>query len=532
MIKLLIADDEPLVQIGLQSMLNWNELGIEICGTAANGDTAYEMIKQYNPEIVITDIQMPCSSGLELGKRCHDEMGSLPVFIILTSYEDFQYAREAIHFQALDYLVKIDLTPETLTLSINKAIEQVNIYRQQSSPYIDSLNDLQLFQERFYIRLLNHLFESDQQLFALAEEFHIPLNSRGYAAGIMKFYSSETLTKDPDCLLKIYTQALQMFQELLSKYLSCKIVALDTSYLAAVFFIDENQFANWHEHLKTALLQATKMLHNYYSVTILSSIGRIVSQPLELSSSYYDAKQIINYLNAEHPVLLWDELPDANSLKNVFNLALFRHDITKAFEELDVTALRGIFSSINELLSTDTVHFSQALDAASSILHLSMTLLTNGIQIVSDLFDHETDTYRSLYRQTTVNGILNWLKVLEQGLYSTFTAYANTQKNHLVEKTKQYIHEHIHERINLQQLSDVFGVTPNYLSLIFKKYTCSGINEYITLQKINKAKQLLNDTTLKIYEISSQLGFDSSFYFSKVFKKITGWSPKDYRNHC
>ena len=69
MIKILIADDEPLVQIGLRSMISWSSLGAEICGTASNGDAAWEMIREHHPDIVITDIQMPCSSGLELGKR-------------------------------------------------------------------------------------------------------------------------------------------------------------------------------------------------------------------------------------------------------------------------------------------------------------------------------------------------------------------------------------------------------------------------------------------------------------------------------
>src|SRR5699024_10251950 len=120
-----IADDEPLIQIELRSMIDWSELSIEICGTASNGDTAWELINNHRPEIVITDIQMPCSSGLELGKRCIKELGRLPVFIILTSFEDFQYAREALSFRAVDYLVKIDLSPESLTESVKKAIEQV-----------------------------------------------------------------------------------------------------------------------------------------------------------------------------------------------------------------------------------------------------------------------------------------------------------------------------------------------------------------------------------------------------------------------
>ena len=89
MIKLLIADDEPLVQVGIKSMLNWADFGIEVCGTAMNGQAALDMIREYSPELVITDIKMPLMNGLELARICREEMGSIPLFIILTSYEEF-----------------------------------------------------------------------------------------------------------------------------------------------------------------------------------------------------------------------------------------------------------------------------------------------------------------------------------------------------------------------------------------------------------------------------------------------------------
>ena len=96
MIKLLIADDEPLVQIGIKSMLNWADYNIQVCGSAMNGVVALEMIEEYSPEIVITDIRMPLMNGLELAKICRETYGRIPLFIILTSYEEFELARQAL----------------------------------------------------------------------------------------------------------------------------------------------------------------------------------------------------------------------------------------------------------------------------------------------------------------------------------------------------------------------------------------------------------------------------------------------------
>lgn len=532
MIKLLIADDEPLVQIGIKSMISWEALGIEICGTASNGDAAYELICEYRPEIVLTDIQMPCSSGLELGKRCREEFGELPVFIILTNYEDFNYAREAISFQAFDYLIKIDLSPESLTEAMKRAMAHVRKLRSAASGISSgSAAEFQLLQERFFIRLLNNLFETDAQYTCLAEELKIPMNFAGYSvAHIALLPPAMEQQLSQEQTLKFYGSTRQMLQELTTKYLPCREIALDIRHMALIFYFTEEQLPDWKERVTKTLTHASEMLFNYYSVRFCACVGRCVGNLHELSTSYYDAKQIVNEVSKSRPILYWDELPDFSSMRNVFQLSLFRSEIGKAFEQLDEEALRNVFSSITELLSTEHVPYPQALDAAGSILHFTVTLLPEGAEIASKIFSEEADSYCSLYRQKTVPAILGWLRRLEDGLCDFLPDYKNRHKNYLVENTKKYILEHLHERIVLQDIADNFGVSPNYLSQLFKRFEQIGISEYITNLKIHKARELLKDGNLKIYEVADRLGFESAFYFSKVFKKTTGVAPKDFRN--
>src|SRR5690554_2761589 len=104
MIRLLIVYDEPLVQIGIKSMLDWGKLGIEICGTASNGQDALTLIEKFSPQIVIADIKMPIMDGLSLMQECRKRYGRLPLFIILTSYEEFHLAKQALSLHAADYL--------------------------------------------------------------------------------------------------------------------------------------------------------------------------------------------------------------------------------------------------------------------------------------------------------------------------------------------------------------------------------------------------------------------------------------------
>ena len=122
MYRLLIVDDEPLVQIGLKTMLAKDHSdSIEVVGTASNGQEAWEIIKDTPPDIVIADIRMPMMTGLELLKKTHDKYGDVPAFIMLTAYEEFEMARQALVLEAVDYLVKIELNSKTLEKALSMA---------------------------------------------------------------------------------------------------------------------------------------------------------------------------------------------------------------------------------------------------------------------------------------------------------------------------------------------------------------------------------------------------------------------------
>lgn len=529
MTKLLIVDDEPLVQVGLKSMLNWEQLHIEICGTAGNGQTAYEMIRDLKPEIVIADIRMPKVSGLELIKKCHEEFGEIPVFIMLTSYEEFEYAREALRYHAIEYLVKLELTPEVLEKAVSRGLDVISAYNRKHSIAAASASyDLRLFQDRFYIRLLNNLFVDRDQFLHQSEELQISFSSAGYAAAHMEIIPANQSSSGNT--LTLYNSTLEMMQDILSKYLPCQVISLDLRYFGIIFFIPGEHMDKARDILKTALEQSCLMLHNYYNVTILSAVGHVVVDPLELSSSYLAAKQLSGLVSPENPLFFIEDMPQQRSLCNVFDLSLFREDIRKAFEEFDEEALHDIFTSISDLFSADTIHYAQALDAASSILHLSITLLTNGSEVVSELFKDEPEGYRSLYQQTTVPQVISWMMRLDEGLCSLFQEQKKNYTNHIVTSVKKYISEHVQERLTLQKISSVFCISPNYLSQLFKKYNDIGFSDYIAQTRIEKAKLLLAQENQKIYEIAEQLGFENAFYFSKVFKKNTGMSPRDYQN--
>ena len=526
--KVLIADDEPLIQIGLKSMLADSSLDLQLCGSASNGEQAYQMILAQRPDIVISDIKMPIMSGLELAKKCLQELGRIPVFVILTGYEDFQFAREALSFQAADYLIKMELTNETLDEALRKAERAVLEYQKLTRKESPAILDLAYYRDRFFIRLLNGLFEGQEQFERQCLEFQLSFDAPGYAAAYIRIREKEEkpLTREEKFLLNQST--LEMFQEIISKFLPCHVVSLDAQYFAAVFFLPEEHKDAPLEYLRSALSQTIAMLHNYYSVTVFCSIGTVVSSPLEIPVSYQDAKQFIPAARTDSPVVFAEEQLARVKEHNVFSLSLFREEIRRAFEESNGEALKEILDNIRELLSQNHVSTAQALDAASSILYLTINLMEDGVSTVNDIFREDPEGYQTLYRFSSVSQILSWLSRLENGLLKALDEQDKRPNNSLVENVKKYIDCNLNQRLTLQNTAMIFNISPNYLSQLFKKHTEIGFNEYVAQKKIEEAKRLLKQGNLKIYEIADQLGFENAFYFSRVFKKIEGLSPSEF----
>jgi two-component system response regulator YesN len=174
-------------------------------------------------------------------------------------------------------------------------------------------------------------------------------------------------------------------------------------------------------------------------------------------------------------------------------------------------------------------YFLQALDAASNILYLSISLLTDGEELVSDIFGDNPQKYRSLYTLNNTEQILQWLNTLFEGLYVYFESRKKDYKNQIVANAKQYIRSNYAKKLTLNEVAAALGVSPNYLSSLFKKYSDCGFVDYVIQVKIHQAREMMADPGLKIHEIADQLGFDNAFYFSKVFKKVEGCSPREYQ---
>lgn len=529
MYRLLIADDEPLVQAGVRSMLNWGERNIEVCGSALNGQVALQIIEEMHPDIVITDIKMPVMGGLELVRICKERWGDkAPYFIMLTSYEDFQYAREALSYHVFDYLVKIELTPENLGDVIDRVVTQLQERDKRQSPVVN----VYPFYDKFFISLLHNLFESDEQFQLQSRDLNLDFHYKAYVCCYGEIISSSAQSMQSRQQISLFTSSLQMIKEIGGKYMPMYAASLDLRHYALIWCYEETPDPQtpYSVQLRSILSSISTTLSNYYNARLRCGIGTLVHAPGSISTSYQHARQAYVLRTDELPIPTYEDNVRQDADRSAFNISLFRADLTRAFEEYNAAVLQETIDAICDLFSSHPGHYLQAFDAASNILYLSISLLQDGEQIVAGFYADDPDGYCSLYKQSSTEQVLAWLQEFTQHLAALFNERRKDYKNHIVTNVRRYITEHISERLSLNEVAAVFGISPNYLSQLFGKYNDTGFSEYVSTCKVNEAKRLLGEEHLKVYEVADRLGYDSAFYFSKVFKRIEGISPTDYLN--
>ncbi|MDO4296709.1 MAG: response regulator [bacterium] len=321
MIKLLIVDDEPLVQIGIKSMLHWQDLGIEVCGTAMNGEVAFHMIEELSPDIVITDIKMPILNGLDLVKKSRDSFGSIPLFIVLTSYEEFSLIRQAISYQAIDYLVKLELDAAGLESAIRRALERLEelraseAYRQAGGNTLLQSYD---YKDKFFMRLLHNLFDNPEQFYIQSKDLKLDFSDCCYLAVHGEIHSDTASSMDAARQSNLYSSSLQMIQEILNKHLPCYVLSLDKIHFAVIFHAAELSSLNLAA-IQKALDNACTMVHNYFNVWLTLGIGNPVDEALKISVSYQEAWQAFNLSKRETPITPFSSV-SKDSFRNAFNI--------------------------------------------------------------------------------------------------------------------------------------------------------------------------------------------------------------------
>lgn len=517
MYKVLIAEDEILVRLGLANSIPWEKLGMVLAVQAANGVQAYEQFLQERPEIVITDIRMPLMDGMELIRKIRQIDTSCKI-IIITCVEEFEYARQAISFQVEDYILKLTMNMEEIEAILARIRDSLDESRSGDSLLRASVLPELSARRELYDCLCGY-GNTPFPFNSMTEPFF----SGGFRVAFIRILLTEgnggvgERQRDQVCTDKSLHQLLQQKMEHNHAVLIEKIPG-DFFLL----FQDEAVFQTDFQEIA----ELTRIYYNSRPVCGISpymrepeGIGRAVrcAQDCLLQYFFEPEKSLFEADKQQNP----EEIREAvlTHVEEIFadEFAEYFHTEEMRQEYADL-ARRFLYD-----YPADSEHIRQLFYRLGAWLQDKLGLKDN------ELSDNCVYNYRRyIFSIDNIQDIYYIFRQLMNKLLSLQDS-ENMLSREMVRITR-YIDQHYAENLTLDELASYVNYSRGYICSLFRKEMNSSFGIYLTKVRITHAKHLLDTTFLKLYEVAEQTGFYDYSHFVKTFRKMTGISPQEYRN--
>lgn len=522
--KALIVDDDMTIIDVIRDSIQWEKIGIQEVFYAYNVKSAKQIVSENFIDVIVSDIEMPQESGLDFLKWIREQKYDAE-FILLTCHEDFSFATNAINYQAAAYLTK-PIEFDVLEVNIKKVIVNLKQRRSiiQKSEYGTWMQknerlvklefwklvleggtlDKTLLKEE--IKKRNLPIESEKKVYIICTRItHMDKDFERYDKDVLEFmlegFHSEILTD--------FVENQSVVKYSLAESLNFVSVCVDVEpkelesrckklqEICELYFTSDLTCCISHQYEIHQLSSAKDRIFDLFEYNVVS-YGKIFHEKSVKMSS----DKRLQILDVEQLSLLVEKKDKARFLfyiKKIFN------DLVNCGE----MNVRSLYLIKQEIMQTVYSYLKQ-----------------NGV-LATKLFQDDLSVRLSDNATISMIDMTRWINYLLEQTY-TFVEEAQ-QSITIVDKINYFIEQHYPENIDRNLLAEVFFLTPEYLAKLYKKKSGLALNDYINYYRIEKAKELLLSNELKISEISERVGFNSFSYFSTMFKKYTGQSPKQYK---
>ena len=542
MYRVMIVDDEPLILAGIASLLDWKEYGCEISGKAANGQQALKLMEEQKPDIVITDIKMPGMDGIGFMKAVKERGWDDVIFILLTNLEEFSLARQALSLGAVEYLVKMELTEEKLADSLRLAMERREMKRKAEAAGTAVTVSREEAVRGYIEKLL-----TDGGTFSggassgNASEASAQNQGEGYDSclrrpvlAIISFnygyegFSSDFTREDQK---KVISFAENIIEQMVKGYFdhSC-LVRRELNSLVLVMSTDGIE--DYREQIRSLGEKIISVVKDYFEVSVSVAVSSRKESLGEFGALLYEAMSATNhyFYHSLDPVVFYSEECETSARHTgSFHIGFLKKDLSQAVALNDSGRLEEILDQVACLLREHNPSRQQAVNACANLYFFLSSFFEDGEE---PDFPYEVNIMEKLGRLGTLGQIIQWINWFEEAVSRILERRRDTRVDKIAEMVREYVMEHYKERITLGQAAEALNISQGYLSTAFKKQSGESFTNYVSAIKIEKAKELIASHQYMMYEVSDLLGFDTPFYFSKVFKKVTGMSPKEYEAQC
>ncbi|MDF2959499.1 MAG: response regulatory protein [Paenibacillus sp.] len=529
MLNAVLADDEPIIIKGLKKLIPWEELGVSIIGEAWTGKGLLELIDQHEPDLVITDISMPDGSGIDVIKaiqlrRLHTKV------VFISAYQEFSYAKDAIAYGAVDYLVK----PIDKVMLANAVTKAVTLLREENEEQ-SSKSKLEVYEKKDKKTQMEELFdrltegdirsdEAERKLTLLDVEFPFPAYTV-MAFGLDKQAEDGRWGEHEKRL--VWFAVANVVEEMILQHWSGLIIRKADSLCAIVNHDSVQAMASLAEEM-------VQQISYYLKVSVSIGIGRPVPGLDELKDSWLTSIAALKscYFTGGQRAIPWTPVPPIPGERPASDKKL--HEIREA-------VVQALLSKDGQLLSRELEQLYALIAAMSQGRQESA--VTAGYALLRELVEElqevgipfaESDTEQQAWLQpmhasASFEELKQFISRTVRGMLEQLQLAGGGKETHQMRVVKEYIELHYHENITLESMASMVYMNPYYFSSFFKKHTRQNFKQYVTEIRMKQAVKLLLHTDLMVYEIAGRVGYNNARQFSDMFKKRFGKLPQEYK---
>ena len=542
MLKIFLAEDEVVVRETIKRMIPWEELGFELVGEAADGEMALPLLIRQQPDLLITDIKMPFMDGLTLARLAKKEIPGLKV-VILSGYDDFNYAKQAIGIGVEDYLLK-PITKNALIERLSEIRSRYEQEKTQKEYYEKFQREMQAYEKNssrdFFEALVDGSMDM-MEVYKRAEKLGLDIVAEAYNVLIFTMNCDEDFSGQRDEYSSWEAESLELLENFFAGHSSAMLFR---SNIFSYGVLLKGQRETIEENTRACVDEIRKILSRQDGRREwFLAVGQSVERLSQIQKSYHTASRAFSqrYLYDEN-ILYYDEMEtmehpggqaeteDNAYLQkvdvNALNPAILQKFLSNGLQEETENFVKDYFYAIGQEPMESLVFRNYV------ILNVRFSVISFIKGLGCDTNEMESADTEEVLAESGKNmesAIAYAKKMISQAIEIRDQNSGN--KNRSILKTAvDFIDSHyMEEDISLNTVANVANVSSNHFSALFSQNMGQTFIEYLTTLRMNKAKELLRCTGMRSSEIAGEIGYKDAHYFSYLFKKTQGMTPSDYR---
>ncbi|MCI6467808.1 MAG: response regulator [Faecalicatena sp.] len=536
MIRIMLVDDEPFIRVAIRSLFSWEKYDYFIAAEASNGTDALQKLEHEDIDLLITDIKMPVTDGIELLHQVKERYPHIKC-VVLSNYEDFELTRKAFLEGAVDYLLKGNLNEENFSALVQRL--NANYFQVQSDSFTSNKAPIhRSFEHK--VSALQQLISQDLAPDTRNELTHELDMGLPYVISSVKLFSNspEFTSSEPDTHVNKKLIRNTVFK-IISEISEFKLYYYDVSTNEYIFIIYDQDRENttFFKHLQAFYDQLTSNLFIYLNKFSVIGTSQLRKEVQEISISYQEAdtmSDLIFYCRESAQYFFVPDNVNLHADNPVRQFVLSYMETLPHWIKIHAwTALESFFHELLEQFKINLYPPTYSKRIVTNLEFLIMNELTRNFSDNKEFYndyDHLFDTTMHAAHITSLENITaDFLAKIKAAASSLYLLDANCSE--IVQQAVTYLQKnYLNPEINLTFIANEIGVNSSYLSRIFHKETEKTFNTYLNFLRIEHAKKLLRTTSDNIVAISEKSGYNNSKYFVNLFKKVEGMSPSAYRN--